>query len=470
MRKAIYFGIIIFGFFILSTTTSNAVEAPYYDKAYNNNSGAFYANGTDITIEEYSGQNLIKWSGGQQVVPISVTVFGGGQQGKTFDKSNITMDSGNVVAVVGGGISTNQNSISSVNDANITINGGTIQDNVVGGGYLYAEVGNSTITINNGTAEAIIGGGLATLMLDGQTRHVGTSTNPQDSPNRVNNVSITINDVTMPLPSHLGGIIYAGAQGYAYVGDTSLTINGGNMSKTTVTAGGSDDYVRKSNINITGGAIRLYQSVNRGTIEEVTAKVTGGNIEEFVIGAKQGGLSTGKINRSSTYLLDGILGSLEAGVTNSVPLIIDNVNHKVIQTEDVTISKNSIPEEQTTLVYYYLTLYPTELTLSKGETKGINLSVSTMPEGYEDLFIDNARWGSNNTSVATVSQDGTVTAVESGTAEISASYLKKTKDVSIIVKNEDRNPVIPRIAIFPLLLLFILFLFIVFLLSFLPII
>ncbi len=439
MKKLIYMSLIILGFLILTNPKIYAVENPYYDESYNQQKGAFYANGTDITIEEENGQTIIKWLDQQQKVPNTVTVFGGGQKGTHIENSNITMNSGTVVGIVGGGFSKEENLISKVENANITINGGTISSNITGGGYLYSQVNNTNITINGGIAETVLGGGVATLDIDGQMQYVGEASHPDNSPNRVNNATITINDITMPLPSHQGGIVYAGAQGYAFVGETNLIINGGNLSKITVSAGGSDDYVNKSNVTITGGDILLYQSINRGKIKEVNVKVTGGNIQEFNVGAKSDTASSGELDYATIYLLDGTIGKLNAGTVKSGALEIDKTKYKVYQVVYMTITNNTIPEEKIILVDYILSLSPTELTLSENFSKRINIDFTTSPEGYENLFVDNVKWKSDNEDVATVSEEGFVTAVEPGDANITASCFTKHEIVSVTVEENKKS-------------------------------
>lgn len=80
--------VITFG---LISIPSYAAETSSYDIAYNSNQGAFFTNGTPIVISEVDGNTTITWNGGSQIVPNTVSVFGGGNGGN-YESSQITMD------------------------------------------------------------------------------------------------------------------------------------------------------------------------------------------------------------------------------------------------------------------------------------------------------------------------------------------------------------------------------------------
>ncbi len=457
MKKIIYLGIILFGLFILTTSPVYAADEPYYDSSYNNNAGAFYAKGTDITIEEVGSKTEVQWVGGSQEVPKSVTIFGGGPQETNYEKSNITMNGGNVFCVVGGGISTQEQSVAVVESTNITINGGTVSGNVVGGGYLYSQVNDAKITINNGIVESVIGGGFAELMIDGRTYYAGTADEPEKSGNRVEYVDIIINDVTIPDPQFPSGIVYGGGHSYAYVGETNITINGGNLEKAYVTAAGTDGYVREANVSITGGTIYLYQSVNKGTVEQVSTNITGGNIEKLFIGAESGVPPlTGKMEKCEIELMEGTIKYLSVGTNDSVPLVLDNERYKLIQNEDVIIENSIIPDDQKILLFYNVLINPTELKLTKNSKKIIETSVEITPKEYEYLFGNDIRLESNDTDIATVTEEGIVTGIDKGETEITASFLKKTSAIPVEVLSDEIIAMVSIMFLFILLIIFIL--------------
>ncbi len=437
MKKLIYLIIIMFILPIFLTIPSFAVTvAPVYDERYNNSAGALYANGNDIIIDtDEQDRTVVKWWGGSQIVPKSVTIFGGGVEGTTYTNSNMIMNDGEIFCIVSGGVSKEKARPTRVDNATITINGGTVSGNVVGGGYLYSEVGYANLIINSGNVEAVIGGGFATIMIDSKIYNVGSATDLKASENRVDKVDITINDIVSPPTEMASGIIYGGGNGYAYVGESNITINDGDMSKAYVIAGGVDGYVGKANVTIAGGTISSYQSANNGMVDSVTTKITGGTIGNFFVGAEKdntGGKAT--INEATVYLLDGNITKLMAGSSNSLPLEIDGEQYKVFITDEIDIQNNTIPIEKQILLTYKLALSPVELFLTPNASEQINATVTTIPEGYEEFFKDTIKWQTNDEKIATVSDDGIVTGVNYGTAEITATFLKDTEVATVTVE------------------------------------
>ena len=68
MKKLFCFLAIVATFGLINIP-SNAAEAPIYDESYNNNQGAFFANGFPIVISEIDGNTVITWDAGSQIVP-----------------------------------------------------------------------------------------------------------------------------------------------------------------------------------------------------------------------------------------------------------------------------------------------------------------------------------------------------------------------------------------------------------------
>ena len=99
MKKILVLFTLIFSLGLLNITTSYASSLPIYDETYNNNQGAIYANGTPIIVSEENGKTVVSWENGSQIVPNSVTIFGGGNGGN-FASSSITMNVGNKIKTV----------------------------------------------------------------------------------------------------------------------------------------------------------------------------------------------------------------------------------------------------------------------------------------------------------------------------------------------------------------------------------
>lgn len=423
---------LVCSFFIILTTY--ATDAPVYDEAYNNNSGAFYANGTEITIDENaSGETVISWNGGSQVVPKTVSVFGGGSNGTNYDSSNITMNGGTVTYLSGGGISLDEEKISSVTNAKITVNNGNVLVGVIGGGFVYSKVENIEIVINGGNIAAVGGGGIASIAIDGVSYSAGTEDDAQNSKNRTDTINITINGGTINSSSLNYGLLYGGGQGYSYTGTTNVIINDGDLTKAYVTVGGSNGYTNSGNVIVNGGKIGIIQSVNRGTIESATLTINNGTIKNLYVAGETGDTSvTGTINGVRVNLLGGSIETLEPGKSNSQEIEIDNIKYYVIKTNNANIINDNISSGEV-IVDYSLKLKESDIDLMLGESKDLEVIIETNPTGYEYLFNDKITWESSNNNIATVSKNGAITGVNEGNAVITATLFNYEQSVNVSV-------------------------------------
>ena len=351
MKKLFCFLALITTFGLINIP-SYAAEAPSYDSTYNNNQGAFFANGTHIVISEVEGNTTITWNGGSQIVPNTVSVFGGGNGGN-YNSSKITMKSGTVQNLVAGGLGYSADKSSTVTTANVIINGGTISNAVVGGGYFNAKVNKSNIQMNGGTALTVQGGGMASGKIDGVNYSVGTKEDSENSPNRTEIANVTISGGKVTYG------VFGGGQGYSYTGTVNLTISDGDMSNSYVTAGGSNGYTGTANVKLTGGKIGVYQSVNRGTLDNATVRVTGSTIGKFYVGGETEDKSvTGIINKISTLLISGSIESLDPGTSNGSPITIDNKTYNVAATDSFKITNDNIGDSKKTISYDFTDIQP----------------------------------------------------------------------------------------------------------------
>lgn len=456
MKKVICL-VILLATCLFFTLPSLAATAPQYIPEYDMGAGAFFANGTPIEINENAtGGTVITWEGGSQVVPSTVTVYGGGSNGTSFTDSSITMNGGTVSNLVAGGESSEEDNPATVTNGNIVMNNGTVLGNIVGGGFGFTTVSNSNIIMNGGKTGVITGGGFANVVINGVLISAGTEDNLQGSKNRVDNVNITINDGEIKSETLSYGTLYGGGQGYSYVGDTNITINGGDLSKAYVTAGGSNGYTGESNVKVNGGTINIYQSTNRGVVDDATLTMTDGTINNLYVGGETGDDEvTGIINNSEVNLLGGNIGTLEPGKSNSQPITINNRDYSVVKTLDVTIENDNIPSGEVE-VSYDISVIPNEVELSPGQSEKLNAIIKTTPAGYEYLFADNVKWESSNNNIATVSDKGTLTAVSEGTTTVTATLFDKQESASVIVN--DTNILLMLLwIIIPLALFLIIF-------------
>lgn len=451
--KKIFCFLAIIATFGLINISSYAAETPVYDGTFNNNQGAFFANGAPIVISEVDGNTTITWNGGSQIVPNTVSVFGGGNGGN-YNSSKITMKSGTVQNLVAGGLGYTADKSSTVTTANVIINGGTISNAVAGGGYFNAKVNESNIQMNGGTALTVQGGGMASGKIDGVNYSVGTKEDSENSPNRTEIANVTISGGKVTYG------VFGGGQGYSYTGTVNLTISDGDMSNSYVTAGGSNGCTGTANVKLTGGKIGVYQSVNRGTLDNATVRVAGSTIGKFYVGGETEDKSvTGVINKINTLLVSGSIESLDSGSSNGSPMAIDNENYNVTATDSVKITNDNIGNSKKTISYNF-TVSTKTVKLFVNQNIKISTVITTEPSGYEDVFADLFSYSVDDKSIATVSEDGVITGVSEGNTSVTVKNGDKTQIVDVTVT--DVQPMIiflSVLVVFVAILLAVLFAF-----------
>lgn len=454
MKKFIFlFAIIITFGFIASPTY--AAETPEYDKSFNNNAGAFYANGVPIVISEVEGNTVITWDGGSQIVPNTVSIFGGGNGG-IYDSSQITMESGTVQNLVAGGIGFTSDKSSTVNNATLIINGGKISNAVTGGGYFNAKVNNSNIELNGGTALTVQGGGMASGKISGIDYSVGNKDDMINSPNRTDVTNLIISG------GKISSLLFGGGQGISYTDISNLTIHDVEMNNGYITAGGSNGYTETSNVKILGGNIGVYQTVNRGFLNNATIKIAGSSIKKFYVGGETEDKSvTGILNNINTNLISGKIESLNNGTSDGIVLEIDNTKYKVNLTKDIKIDNDNIGSSEN-IIDYSLSIPSKDVSLFVKQNIKITPIIFTTPSGYENIFSDLIYYVSNDPSIATVSEDGTITGISEGSTFITVKNGEKSEIVNVTVKTlRNTNIMILIILLYTLaLLIFLYFIFI----------
>ncbi len=298
MKKKLLFVIVACAFFLPATVF--AAKAPKFDESKN----LFFANGTPITIEKRTdGQEgaLIKWDGGEKLVPVNTSVFAG-----------------------------SHNSDEEIETASITMNGGTVK-NISGGGLHKSIVKKATIVMNNGTVTgSVMGGGAHHLKQAGDGDFIDSTV--ADSKDRtkaitiVDETTVTINGGTVKYA------VWGGGESYSYTGKSTLTINAGKFNY--VTAGGSNGYTGDASLNIYGGEIAITQGVNRGEMDNISFVVNGGKIGKFYAGGEPDEGVTGIINDSiDLKITDGEIAIISAGTSGgpnslATDLVVAEINSK----------------------------------------------------------------------------------------------------------------------------------------------
>lgn len=253
------------------------------------------------------------------------------------------MENGTVSLIYGGGISLNENEPSIVKNANVTVNNGTILTTLMGGGLIYTNVENTNITINGGTVAAVVGGGAASAKISGVSYSAGKEGDLINSKNRTTNTNVVINNGIIDMVPSNYGLVFGGGQGLSYVENANLIINGGDLSKAYVTAGGSNGYTENGKIKITNGSINVLQTTNRGIVNTVTVKVTGGNIINAYVGGETDPSVTGVINKAEFDDLGGKVINLNTGTSGGTPIEVEKDKFKVVYIENAVENNNVGP-------------------------------------------------------------------------------------------------------------------------------
>ena len=298
MKKKLLFVIVACAFFLPATVF--AAKAPKFDESKN----LFFANGTPITIEKRTdGQEgaLIKWDGGEQLVPVNTSVFAG-----------------------------SHNSDEAIETASITMNGGTVK-NIIGGGLHKSIVKKATVVMNNGTVTgSVMGGGAHHLKQTGDGDFINSSVAESKDRTKaitiVDEATVTINGGTVKYA------VWGGGESYSYTGKSTVTINAGKFNY--VIAGGANGYTGDASLGIYGGEIEIAQGVNRGEMDSVSFIVNGGKINKLYAGGEPDEGVTGIINDSiDLKIADGEIATISAGTSGgpnslATDLVVAEINSK----------------------------------------------------------------------------------------------------------------------------------------------
>lgn len=291
MKKRILFLIATIVLFVPSVMAS---EAPNYDET----AKIFFANGTPVTIEARNDGvdgALVKWDGGEMLLPADASVFGGSHY------SDVKLDS-----------------------TSVTMNGGTLM-NVNGGGLHKSSVGTAVVTINGGTVTTGVRGGGASSFNITTCHRPWYDGDKENAPTLVDKTIVTINGGEI-------NVVYGGGEGISYTKDVTLVVNDGTIEY--LTNGGANGFTDKASLEVNGGTIGVMQSVNRGTTESTETVVNGGTIENLYVGGEAANDVTGTINEVTLYVLDGEVTNLYTGYNNG-RAATENDDFNVVYNEEV---------------------------------------------------------------------------------------------------------------------------------------
>ncbi len=397
MKKRILFLIATIVLFVPRVMAS---EAPNYDEA----AKLFFANGTPVTIEARSDGvdgALVKWDGGEMLLPADASVFGGSHY------SDVKLDS-----------------------TSVTMNGGTLK-NVNGGGLHKSSVGTATVTINGGIVTVGVRGGGASSFNITTCHRPWYDGDKAGAPTVVDNTIVTINGGEI-------NVVYGGGEGISYTKNVTLVVNDGNINY--LTNGGANGFTDKASLEVNGGAIGVMQSVNRGTTESTETVVNGGTIENLYVGGEAASDVTGTISKTTLYVLNGDVTNLYTGY-NGGSAATENDDFNVVYNEEVVenVSLDGIKGDS---INTTVTLTFTNDDYSKSITvpKGTALSDEELQELIEEI---NTSLKEDNLKFVGFYKDSKLTTEFDFTTPINedTEVFMKTQEIKTeeVVKKED-NP------------------------------
>ena len=307
------------------------------------NGGTFHASVVGGSVaHNYSGTGTIKVSDNGNT---SVTITGG-----TFNpsQSSLTDEQGGInlsAAVIGGGLAygANTNSVLGSKEAPVTsrvsINGGTFKPGANGH---YAKIVAGSVVANKG-GTAIVHGN-TTLAMAGGTAHddlIGggmvenATTLPKDSTSSYNLNITGDSSVKVTGGEALGEVIggnyvktsTAGLENSAKVANSSVTINGGNVTGNSIETGAVASNTRKLSAAIVGGGLANGKG-STATVGSTSVTIADGTINGKVVagGAAVNGGSSTVTNDTSLTMTDGkVDGDLIGGGFVDMNNATDNV-------------------------------------------------------------------------------------------------------------------------------------------------
>ncbi len=362
--------IVVLAFLIFSITSSVlASDTNKPGKGDDNNPTCFFANGT----------------------PITITARTDGKEGATITwKENGVTKTENVDAgftIFGGSHAKN------VETTSITMNGGTVA-NIFGGGLHNSVVKKTNIVINGGKVTSTVSGGSANLLAGTKCKgdYYTNSNDLKNSTTKVEEANIIINGGSID-------VVFGGGESYSYTGNSKIQVNTGNINY--IVAAGANGYTKSADVQITGGTVNVFQSVNRGQIESADVEVSGGTVKTLYVGGDSSDTSVnGTISKVEVDILgDAKVEKLEIGTSGGKEIGTDEetstntaVSFDYGTVEIVDINKFENITEYVNVIIYNMNKESKTFSLEKGKTlSNLFLDDYKNVEGYK--FIGFVKFG-----------------------------------------------------------------------------
>ena len=248
MKKKMLFLMAAIALFVPSVM---AAEAPTYDEE----NKALFANGTPVTVEARTdgvAGALVKWNGGEKLLPADNSVFGG-----------------------------RHDSAAKIDSTSVTVNGGKFTGKVHGGG-----------------ASSYSGSTCHQPWYEG---------NKEKATTVVDEAIVTINGGTLT-------DVFGGGEGISYTKKATLIVNKsftGNIAYAT--AGGSNGYADEAYVELYGGNVKVLQAVNKGFINNSDMLVDGANVENAYVSSEGANQKLGVTESASLTIKSGKVKNVAPG-------------------------------------------------------------------------------------------------------------------------------------------------------------
>lgn len=391
-----------------------------------------YANGNDVIVQDENGTTYASSGGTKVVVTGNTFLYAGSKEdGKTYNETNITVNSGTI-----GMISGSNGGKGTVKQSNVTVNGGKI-------GIIYGNRSNVS-----GATEAE--GGYAGSELY-----------------KVEKTKFVIND-------GLIDIVIPGPFGYSFVQNAYVEVNGGEITgyskefPQSGILGGTNGKIENLTINVNGGKIKDISACQRTMItNKVEMNIKKADVGMIYAGSyyddldsyagskwntwKKGDVNYGQAASFDINIVNTVYKDIAAGFqyldkeaykekfgsfisdisgSEKAPISINTTSEPTKEYSDIEKTIVSVFDKTyTTVSVADLVLDKTDVTLEIGNTTKLNATIT--PSLVNDKKV---AFTSSDETVATVSDAGVVTAKKAGTATIAATAGGKTATCTVTVK------------------------------------
>ena len=177
----------------------------------------------------------------------------------------------------------------------VIMNSGIVK-NIVGGGLDNCTVSTSSIIVNGGKVTATMGGGF------------GDNKSPDNGAGNVGRAITIVN----------GGeilMVYGGGQNITNTAEVEVEVYGGEISY--LITGGSNGSTGVGSVRVYGGSVDVWQAGNRGTVENSTMILNGGNVNKlYCVGETEDASVTVNVAFSTVSIQHGVVNTLRMGNTD----------------------------------------------------------------------------------------------------------------------------------------------------------